>query len=123
VPRIFGKNLCKNSLQQCYSYDSSFRINVDSTQLPKGVGRRAAMATREEVYEILHGVEFTSRIRQASSGMWIAYCEEVPAARTQGETEEEVEENLVFILEDYSREQLEELRERLVSARKEPLIL
>ena len=84
------------------------------------------MATREEINDILHGVEFTARIRQGSSGMWIPYCEELPAARTQGETEEEVEENLrdatVFILEDYSREELEELRERLVSTRKEPLI-
>lgn len=59
--------------------------------------------------------------------MWIAYCEEVPAARTQGETKEEAEENLrdatVFILEDCSVEELEELRERLTSARKEPLLL
>lgn len=57
--------------------------------------------------------------------MWIAYCEEVPEARTQGETEEEVEENLrdavAFILEDYSREELQELRKRLM-AKKEPLI-
>jgi predicted RNase H-like HicB family nuclease len=85
------------------------------------------MATREEVYEILHGVEFTARIRQGPSGMWIAYSEEVPAARTQGKTKEEAEENLrdatAFILEDYSREELEELRERLVSTQKEPLIL
>lgn len=85
------------------------------------------MATREEVYEVLHGVEFTSRIRQAPSGAWIAYCEEIPAARTQGDTEEEAEENLrdatAFILEDYSREELEELRERLTSARKEPMLL
>lgn len=85
------------------------------------------MATRQEVYDVLHGVEFTARIRQGPSGMWIAYCEEIPAARTQGETEEEAEENLrdaaTFILEDYSREELEELRERLVSTRKEPLLL
>lgn len=85
------------------------------------------MATRQEVYEILNGVEFTSRIRQGSSGMWIAYCEEIPAARTQGETEEEAEENLrdatAFILEDCSREELEELRDRLVAGRKVPLLL
>jgi predicted RNase H-like HicB family nuclease len=85
------------------------------------------MATREEVYEVLRGVEFTSRIRQGPPGMWIAYCEEIPAARTQGETEEEAEENLrdatAFILEDCSREELQELRERLTSARKEPLLL
>ena len=83
------------------------------------------MATREEVYEILHGVEFTGRYRLGSSGFWIAYCEEVPEARTQGETKEEAEENLrdavMFILEDYSAEQLQELRKQ-VSTRKEPLI-
>jgi predicted RNase H-like HicB family nuclease len=85
------------------------------------------MAAREEVYEILGGVEFTCRYREGPSGMWIAYCEEVPEARTQGETEEEVEENLrdavLFILEDYSREELEELRQRLVSGQKVGLTL
>lgn len=83
------------------------------------------MATRAEVYEILQGVEFTRRIRLGSSGFWVAYCEEVPEARTQGETEEEAEENLrdavAFILEDYSVEQLKELRKRVLT-RKEPLI-
>jgi predicted RNase H-like HicB family nuclease len=84
------------------------------------------MATREEVYEILQGVEFTYKPRLGSSGFWVAYCEEVPEARTQGETEEEVKENLrdavAFILEDYSTEQLKELREQVLM-RKEPLIL
>jgi predicted RNase H-like HicB family nuclease len=73
------------------------------------------------------GVEFASRTRQGPSGMWIAYSEEVPAARRQDETKEVAEENLrdatAFVLEDYSREQLQELRERLMSTRKEPSIL
>lgn len=85
------------------------------------------MASREEVYEILRGVEFTCRYRPGSSGLWIAYCEEVPEARTQGETKEEAEENLrdaiAFMLEDCSLEELEALRERLTSAQTEQLIL
>lgn len=85
------------------------------------------MASREEVYEILDGTEFTARFRDGSSGFVIACCDEVPEALTQGETREEAEENLrdavVFILEDYSREELEELRERLMSAHKKTLTL
>ena len=51
----------------------------------------------------------------------------MPEARTQGETLEEVRENLkdaiAFILEDYSVEELEELRDRLMSEKGELLTL
>lgn len=85
------------------------------------------MATRDGVNEILEGVEFTMKYRQTPSGWWIAYCEEVPEARTQGETKEEVKENLrdaiSFILEDFSTGELEELRDELVSEESELLAL
>ena len=85
------------------------------------------MATIHEVYEILGDARFTNKFRQAESGWFIAYCEEVPEARTQGETLEEVRENLkdaiAFILEDYSVEELEELRDRLMSEKGELLTL
>lgn len=85
------------------------------------------MATKQEVHEILEDVYFTNKFRQTESGWFIAYCEEVPEARTQGETLEEVRENLrdaiAFILEDLSVEELEELRDRLVSQKGELLTL
>ncbi len=77
------------------------------------------MASRGEIQEILEGYSFTMKYRQTSSGWWIAYCEEVPEARTQGETKDEVRENLkdaiAFILEEYTVEELEHLRHDLVS--------
>lgn len=85
------------------------------------------MATKNEIYEILEDVHFTNKFRQTESGWFIAYCEEVPEARTQGETLEEVRENLkdaiAFILEDLPAKELEELRERLVSQHGELLTL
>ena len=85
------------------------------------------MASRYEVNDILGGVEFTMKYRHTDSGWWIAYCEEVPEARTQGETKEEVRGNLrdavAFILEDYSTEKLEELRNELASEESELLVL
>jgi predicted RNase H-like HicB family nuclease len=55
--------------------------------------------------------------------MWIGYCEEVPEARTQGETREEVLQNLqdavVLILEDLSPEELEEFRDTLAASQRE----
>ncbi len=85
------------------------------------------MATTREVNEILEGIDFTMKYRHTDSGWWIAYCEEVPGARTQGETKEEVRENLrdaiAFILEDYSVEELQELRDELVSEESELLAL
>lgn len=47
------------------------------------------MASREEIREILDGVELIARLRVGESGYWVAYCEEVPEARTQGETKAE----------------------------------
>jgi predicted RNase H-like HicB family nuclease len=77
------------------------------------------MASRGEIQEILEGYSFTMKYRQTGSGWWIAYCEEVPEARTQGETKDEVRENLkdaiAFILEEYTVEELERLRHDLVS--------
>ena len=85
------------------------------------------MATKHEVNEILEGVDFTMKYRHTDAGWWIAYCEEVPEARTQGETKEEVKENLrdaiSFILEESSIEELEELRDELVSEESELLAL
>ena len=85
------------------------------------------MASRGEVHEILEGLDFTMKFRQTDSGWWIAYCEEVPEARTQGETKDEVRENLkdaiAFILEDYSVEELERFRDNLVSEESELLTL
>lgn len=85
------------------------------------------MATRHEVNEILKGTEFTMKYRRTDSGWWIAYCEEVSEARTQGETKEEVRENLkdavAFVLEDYSVEKLKELRDELASEKSELLAL
>lgn len=85
------------------------------------------MASRDEVHEILEGFDFTMKYRQTESGWWIAYCEEVPEARTQGETKDEVRENLkdaiVFMLEDYSVEDLEQLRNNLAAEETELLAL
>ncbi len=85
------------------------------------------MATRAEVYEILEDTSFTAKFRRTESGWWIAYCEQVPEARTQGETKEEVLENLkdavALILEDYSPEELEQLRNELISEERELLTL
>lgn len=85
------------------------------------------MATKHKVNEVLEGIDFTMKYRHTDSGWWIAYCEEVPEARTQGKTKEEVRENLkdaiVFILEDYSVEELQELRDELISEESELLAL
>lgn len=85
------------------------------------------MATRDEVHEELHGVDFTSRYRRGESGMYYGYCAELPEARSQGETLEEFRENLLdavaFMLEEYSVEELRDLRERLMSQHSEPLTL
>jgi predicted RNase H-like HicB family nuclease len=91
------------------------------------MGLKGETVTREEVYELLHGVELTGIIRRGESGMWIGYCQEIPEARTQGATEQEVEENLHdavgFVLEDYSREELEELRDRLADGHRKLITL
>ena len=85
------------------------------------------MASRGDIREILEGVEFTMKYRQTEAGWWIAYCEEVPAARTQGATKEEARENLKdaleFILEDSSIAELRGLRESLISEKSELLAL
>lgn len=87
----------------------------------------SGMASRDEVNEILGGVSFTMKYRQTDSGWWIAYCEEVPEARTQGETKEEAKENLkdavALILEDCSVGYLNEFRDELVSEESELLAL
>src|SRR3712207_669199 len=81
--------------------------------------RGTGMASRDEIREILDGVDFTMKFRQTDSGWWIAYCEELPEARTQGETKDGVRENLKdaieFILEEYSVEELEQLRHNLAN--------
>lgn len=85
------------------------------------------MASRHEVYEILNGVPLTMKYRHTDAGWWVAYCDEVPEARTQGETKEEARENLkdaiAFILEDYSAEELVRFRDELVSEESELLAL
>lgn len=85
------------------------------------------MATRQDIHEILGSVDFTGKFRKTESGWWIAYCEEVPEAHTQGETKEEARENLkdaiAFILEDYSPEELERFRAGLTSEERELLAL
>ena len=87
----------------------------------------AGMASRHEIREILDGVDFTMKYRQTDSGWLIAYCEELPEARTQGETKDEVRENLkdaiAFILEDYSVDELERFRDNLASEESELLAL
>lgn len=84
------------------------------------------MASREEIHEILDGIELIARLRVGESGYWVAYCEEVPSARTQGKTKEEALKNLqdavAFILEDCATEELQELKSRLASEQ-EPLTL
>jgi predicted RNase H-like HicB family nuclease len=79
------------------------------------MGSEKSMATREEVHEILEGVSFTGKFRRSDSGWWVAHCEEVPEARTQGETKEEARENLrdavAFMLEDLSPEELKRRNE------------
>lgn len=86
-----------------------------------------SMATRKEVHEILEDVPFRGKFRLTGSGWWVAYCEEIPEARTQGETKEEARENLrdamAFILEDYSPEELERFRADLTSQESELLAL
>jgi predicted RNase H-like HicB family nuclease len=85
------------------------------------------MASRDEVHEIVEGFSFHMKHRQTDSGWWIAYCEEVPEARTQGETKDKVRENLkdtiAFILENYSVEEPEWFRNNLVSEESELLVL
>ncbi len=91
------------------------------------MGEESNMASRHEINRIFEGIDFTMKYRHTDSGWWIAYCEEVPEARTQGETKEEVKENLrdavAFILEDYSTKELEELRDELASEKSELLAL
>ena len=98
------------------------RSNVNTVVF--GVGRATeargtGMASRSDIREILDGVDFTMKFRRTDSGWWIAYCEELPAARTQGETKDEVRENLKdaieFILEDCSVDELEEFRNNLAN--------
>lgn len=85
------------------------------------------MASRREVSEILEGAEFTMKHRRTDSGWWIAYCEEVPEARTHGASKEEVGENLKdaisLLLEDYSSEELKDFRDELASEERELLAL
>lgn len=85
------------------------------------------MASRREVNEILGGAPFTMKYRQTDSGWWIAYCEEVPEARTQGETKDETRENLkdaiAFVLEECSVEDLKQFRDTLMSEESELLAL
>lgn len=85
------------------------------------------MASRGEIHDILEGVDFTMKYRRTDAGWWIAYCDEVPEARTQGRTKDEVRENLkdaiAFILEDYSAQELEEFRNNLASEESELLAL
>lgn len=85
------------------------------------------MASRDEIHEILEGVAFTMKYRQTGSGWWIAYCDEVPEARTQGETKEAAKDNLkdaiLLILEDYSVQELREFRDELMSEESELLAL
>lgn len=85
------------------------------------------MASRHEVNEILGGVPLTMKYRQTDSGWWIAYWEEVPEARTQGETKDEARENLkdatAFVLEDCSVEALKWFRDDLASEESELLAL
>ena len=85
------------------------------------------MSSRREVNEVLGGAPFTMKYRQTDSGWWIAYCEEVPEARTQGATKEEARENLkdaiAFVLEEYSVEYLKRLRDTLMSEESELLAL
>ncbi len=85
------------------------------------------MATRAEIHEILKDTSLTAKFRRTESGWWSAYCEEVPKARTQGETKEEVLKNLkdavALILEDYSLGDLKQLRAELTSEERELLTL
>ena len=85
------------------------------------------MATREEIHEVLGDTSFTGKVRRTGSGWWIAYCEEVPEARTQGETKKEALENLkdavALILEDLSAAELKQLRIELTSEERELLTL
>ena len=98
------------------------RGNVNTVVLGVGWATEAGgagMASRDEIRDILDGVDFTMKYRRTDSGWWIAYCEELPEARTQGETKDEVRENLrdaiEFILEDYSVEELDEFRNNLAN--------
>ena len=85
------------------------------------------MATRAEIFEILEDTTFTAKLRHTESGWWIAHCEAVPEARTQGKTKEEVLENLkdaiALILEDYAPKELEQLRSELALEERELLTL
>lgn len=91
---------------------------------PRGEG---ALTARERVHEIFEDVDFNGKFRRTESGVWIACCEEVPEARTQGETIEEARENLRdaigFVLEDLSEEELEELKESIETVQRETLAL
>ena len=85
------------------------------------------MASRHQVNEILGGVPFTMKYRRTDSGWWIAYCEEVPEARTQGETKDEARENLkdaiAFVLEECAVDDLKRFRDNLASEESELLVL
>lgn len=85
------------------------------------------MAPRQEVIEEMHGVDFTSKYKRGETGIHWGYCAEVPEARSQGKTLEEFRENLLndiaFMLEEHSVEELRELRERLLSQQSELLTL
>lgn len=40
-------------------------------------------------------MKYTAIIEKTESGMYVAQCEEIPAAMTQGKTIDEVKENLI----------------------------
>lgn len=73
--------------------------------------------TEYNVPQELRGRRFTGRMRQTEAGWWVASCEEVPGALTQGATIEEARDNLqealMLMLEDLMEEELEELLDRL----------
>ena len=49
-------------------------------------------------------MEYTAIVKKTKSGHYIAQCEQLPAALTQGDTEEEAMENLHLILETETEE-------------------
>lgn len=74
----------------------------------------------------MNQLKFTAIYEEAEEGGYIGYVAELPGANTQGETMEEVRENLkeaVQMLLECYREEAEKNLSNSVNAKKEDLIL
>ena len=61
-------------------------------------------------------MEYTAKIRKTKNGWYIAQCEQMPEALTQGKTIEEVKENLIDAILLLLEDEAEDLQKECESA-------